>query len=268
MATPTKPVQGRPKQSSTVSLADSRELDRSSDVPLYFQLGAALKVMLEVGTWEAGARFASERELEEEFNVSRAVIRPALDLLVGDGAIVRVKGSGAYVAPPRREVQVTGLVRLSLECDDPRAITVVSARTRRPDHTVSHFLGIEDRRTPIAHVTAIVNVGQPSAYLVDSYSTVAHLPWLLPNARALETGARPPNPKPTGLDLTRATVSIEHTFFGEWTSSQIGATAGSPALMGRFVQFGRTEGSKRERPLEFARLIYRTDSTQLSFELG
>lgn len=266
MTKPTQPVQGRPKRSSAVTLAGISGLDRNSDVPLYFQLAAALKVMLDVGAWESGTRFASESELEEQFNVSRAVIRPALDLLVGDGAIVRVKGSGAFVAPPRREVQVAGLVRLSLERHDDLAITVLSARKRRPDHTVSHFLELEDRRTPIAHVTAVVDIGQPSVFLIDSYSTVAHVPWLLPAALALETRARPP--KPSGLDLTRATVSVEHTFFGEWGSSQVGASAGDPALMGRFVQFGRTKGSKQERPLEFARLIYRADGAQLAFELS
>jgi hypothetical protein len=38
--------------------------------------------------------------------------------------------------------------------------------------------------------------------------------------------------------------------------------------MGRFVQFGRPAGSERERPLEFARLIYRADSAQLTFDLS
>jgi len=119
---------------------------------------------------------------------------------------------------------------------------------------------------PIAHVTAVVDVGKPSACLVDSYSLVALVPWMLPAALALEAGGRPD--KSNDLDLTRATVSIEHTFFGEWGSSQVGATAGEPALMGRFVQFGLAKGSTRERPLEFARLIYRADGAQLAFELS
>jgi DNA-binding GntR family transcriptional regulator len=263
MVKPSEPVRGRPKQSSEIPLAGSRRLDRSSSVPLYFQLASALKALLEVGVWEAGARFASEREIEEEFAVSRAVIRPALDLLVGDGAIVRVKGSGAFVAPPRREVKVTGLVRLALECNDPEAISVLSARKRRPDRTVLHFLEIEDQRTPIAHVTAIVDVGQPSVCLVDSYSSMAHVPWVLPVAEALAVGTRPA--KPSSLDLTQDTVAIEHTFFGEWEASRVGASAGDPALMGRFVQLGRAQESQRERPLEFARLIYRADSAQLAF---
>jgi DNA-binding GntR family transcriptional regulator len=266
MVKPTTTGPGRPKRFSEVPLAGSRRLDRNSDVPLYFQLAAALKVMLEVGAWESGARFASEREIEEEFEVSRAVIRPALDLLVGDGAIFRIKGSGAFVAPPRREVEVAGLVRLWLERHDDRPIAVRSAREQRPDHTVSRFLEIEDQDTPIAHVTAVVAVGEPSVCLIDSYSAVAHVPWILPTAKALERGGRPP--QPGELELTRATVSVEHTFFGEWGSSQVGAAAGEPALMGRFVQFGRAGKSARECPLEFARLIYRADSTQLAFELS
>jgi GntR family transcriptional regulator len=102
---------GQEREDTTSSTAERHfhpavrpRLDRSSDVPLYFQLAAALKAMLEVEAWEPGARFATEREIEEEFNVSRAVIRPALDLLVDDGAIIRVRGSGAFVAPSRSEV--------------------------------------------------------------------------------------------------------------------------------------------------------------------
>jgi|SRR5689334_2858678 len=267
---------GRTKAASPVSLDGMSELDRNSDVPLYFQLAAALKVMLEAEPREAGTRFVSERELEEKFNVSRAVIRPALDLLVGDGAIVKTKGSGAFVAPPRQEVQVAGLLRLSIEHRHrDSAVAVISARERQPDRTVSHFLDLEeeDLHTPIAHIIAVVELGQPAGnhahppvVLVDSFATIANVPWLLPLAHALKVGAKPP--EPGWVELTRATVSIEHTFFGEWGSSQVGTAAGDPALMGRFVQFGRANRSQPERPLEFARLIYRVDSTQLAFELS
>jgi DNA-binding GntR family transcriptional regulator len=161
---------------------------------------------------------------------------------------------------------VAGLIKLLLERYDDLAFTVISARKRKPEPTVSHFLEIEDRRTPVAHVTAIADVGEPSVFIIDSFSTVTHVPWLLPSARALEAGSKPP--LPSGIDLTRATVSIEHTFFGEWGSSQVGASAGDPALMGRFLQYGQTNGSELERPLEFARLVYRADGAQLAFELS
>ncbi len=265
MAKPKQPVRGRPKQSSDVPLAGSRKLDRESEVPLYFQLAAELHRMLELGTWEPGARFATERELEEEFEVSRAVIRPALDLLVGDGTIFRVKGSGAFVSAPRTEVEVGGLVRLWASGARDRSVSVISARKRAPDRTVAHFLQLGKSRAEIAQVTAVVDIGEPSAFVVDSYSSIPRLPWLLPTAEALASGDNPP--RPGKLELTRSTVSVEHTFFSGWAASQVGSAAGSPALIGRFVQFGRSNGARRDSPLEFARLIWRADTTQLAFEL-
>ncbi len=170
MAKPTQPVRGRPRQSSDVPLAGRRQLDRDSEVPLYFQLAAELHRMLELGTWEPGARFPTERELEEEFDVSRAVIRPALDLLVGDGTIFRIKGSGAFVAAPRTRVKATGLVKLWANSGHDHSVSVASVRKRMPDRTVSKFLELDESLTEIAQVTAAVDTGEPSAFVVDSYS--------------------------------------------------------------------------------------------------
>ncbi|MGE5280881.1 MAG: GntR family transcriptional regulator [Chloroflexota bacterium] len=241
-------------------------MDRNSEVPLYFQLAAELHRMLELGTWKPGARFATERELEEEFEVSRAVIRPALDLLVGDGTIFRVKGSGAFVASPRAKVEATGLVKLwAGNGSREHSVSVVSTRKSKPDRTVSQYLELGKSRAEIAQVTAVVDVDESSAFVVDSYSSIYRLPWLLPTAEALSDGGKPP--KQGKLELTRSIVSIEHTFFSEWAASQVSSTAGNPALIGRFVQLGRTRGAKRERPLEFARLIFPADAVQLVFEL-
>jgi DNA-binding GntR family transcriptional regulator len=224
--------------------------------------------MLEAGTWEPGTRFASEREIEEEFKVSRAVIRPALELLVGDGAIVRVKGSGAFVAPPRLEVRPAGLVKLILDPDEDRRVSVLSVRRTKPDRTVSHFLEIEDLRTRVAYVTALVDAGEPNACVVYSYSSLALVPWMLAAAEALRDGGEPPRLEAANTRLTRAQLAIEHSFFAEWEAARIGADAGNAAFLGRLVQLGRPVGSRRDRPVEFARLLYRVDSAQIALELG
>lgn len=224
--------------------------------------------MLETGAWEPGARFASEREIEEEFEVSRAVIRPALELLVGDGAIVRVKGSGAFVAPPRLEVRPTSLVKLILDPDEDHRVTVLSVERTKPDRTVSHFLEIEDPRTRVAYVTALVDAGKPSACIVYSYSSLALLPWMLAAAEALKDGGKPPRPKAADTRLTRAQLAIEHSFLAEWEAARVGVGAGRAAFLGLLVQLGRPVGSRRDRPVEFARLLYRADSAQLTFELA
>jgi DNA-binding GntR family transcriptional regulator len=246
-------------------LTGGAELNRNSFVPLYFQLAEALKKMLETGAWREGARFPSEREIAEEFGVSRTVIRPALDLLVGDGAIVRIRGSGAFVAPPKREVPFLGLVKALAEPPGGLTVAVLSASEESPGPAVRHFLNLDRQSSPVVHVTAVMRVDGLPVCVVDSYSAAAHLPWLLPMADALKSGAE--RPKPAKVDLTRATAWVEGTFFGQWSASQLGVSAGDPTLLGRLVQFGRVKGAKRERPLEFARLICSSGSAQLSAEL-
>jgi DNA-binding GntR family transcriptional regulator len=157
-------------------------------------------------------------------------------------------------------------VKLLASDDRAHSVSVASVRKRMPDRTVSQFLELGKSRAEIVQVTAVVDTGQPSAFVVDSYSSISRVPWLLPTAKALANGANPV--RPGNLELTRSIVSVEHTFFSGWAASQVGSKAGNPALIGRFVQFGRTKGATRERPLEFARLIWRADTTQLAFELG
>lgn len=265
MPDPAKPVRGRRRRASEVALTGSAQLNRNSFVPLYFQLAEALKKMLEAGAWGQGARFPSEREIAEEFGVSRTVIRPALDLLVGDGAIVRIRGSGTFVAPPKREVPMLGLVKALSERPKGLAVAVVTASEESAGSATRQFLNLDGRSSPVVHVTAVMRVDGRPVSVVDSYSVAIDVPWLLPIADALKAGVKPP--EPTKLDLTRATAWVEGTFFSQWSASQLGLSAGDPTLLGRLVQFGKVKGTKRERPLEFARLICSSGSAELSAEL-
>ncbi len=77
------------------------QLDRDSPVPLYYQLQEVLKEDIDADNWQPGEVLPSEAELETQFGVSRTVIRKALDVLAADGQVVRQKGRGTVVAPPK-----------------------------------------------------------------------------------------------------------------------------------------------------------------------
>lgn len=66
---------------------------------------------IEAGTYPAGSRLPTERALCEMLSVGRGVVRSALSVLEGEGRIVRVAGSGSYVA--EREVQGKSLGTVS-----------------------------------------------------------------------------------------------------------------------------------------------------------
>lgn len=264
MAYPERKRRGRPKQASDVPLTGDNRLDRLSAVPLYFQLACALTEKLEAGTWPPGTRFATEREISEEFEVSRTVIRHALDLLVGDGAITRIKGKGAFVNPPRHEVPVMGLVRALTEPPDGLTLNILTAREEVPDAALAHLLAVERKSNPVVHVTALWLAEGGPVGLIDSYSLVRSVPWLLPTAEALRSGVDPPGS--ADPHLSRAKVAIELTHYGRWGGPKVGAAPGDPAFKGTLLQFRRCP-AKAEEPLEVAHLVYRSDSAQLDIQL-
>lgn len=73
------------------------------DTPLYIKIHNQVKRDIEAGVWQVGARIPSERELSEQFHVSRMTLRQALQTLVEEGILERRVGAGTFVA--RRKVQ-------------------------------------------------------------------------------------------------------------------------------------------------------------------
>jgi DNA-binding GntR family transcriptional regulator len=107
-----------------------RPLDRTSPVPLYFQIAENLKQAITDGTLKPGDRLDNELDLTERLGVSRPTVRQAVQRLVNQGLVVRRRGLGTVVMAPRilRSVALTSLY------DD------LSANGRHPATTV---LGVE-----------------------------------------------------------------------------------------------------------------------------
>ena len=72
-------------------------IDKSSPIPVYYQLKNDLISKISEGIWKAGDCIASERELCEIYGVSRMTIRQAIGELVQEGILLRVKGKGTFV---------------------------------------------------------------------------------------------------------------------------------------------------------------------------
>lgn len=84
-------------------------VSRQSKSPLYEQLYQLLKMRIADGPLKPGDLLPSESELMEQYQVSRATVRQALDGLVNDGLILRRRGQGTFVSP---HTVNQGLVRI------------------------------------------------------------------------------------------------------------------------------------------------------------
>jgi GntR family transcriptional regulator len=65
--------------------------------PIYQQLNQALRDLLRSGEFKVGAQFLTERQICEQFDVSRATANKALSNLVAEGILEFRKGVGTFV---------------------------------------------------------------------------------------------------------------------------------------------------------------------------
>jgi GntR family transcriptional regulator len=88
-------------------------LQREAPDPLYIQVKEALSEEIHSGRYRPHDRLPSERELSQEFDVSRMTVRQALLDLVRDGAIYARVGKGTFVAAPKIDQQLRTLTSFS-----------------------------------------------------------------------------------------------------------------------------------------------------------
>jgi DNA-binding GntR family transcriptional regulator len=87
------------------------DLDRSSPVPLYFQVSRQIEAAIERGELAPGDRLENEISLADRWGLSRPTMRRAIAELVDKGLLVRRRGIGTQVVHGRvkRRMELTSL---------------------------------------------------------------------------------------------------------------------------------------------------------------
>lgn len=76
-------------------------INKKSVIPYYYQLKEILKGLIEESILSEGEQIPSENELCQKYEVSRTVVRQAINEMVYEGLLVRKRGKGTYVAKPK-----------------------------------------------------------------------------------------------------------------------------------------------------------------------
>jgi DNA-binding GntR family transcriptional regulator len=129
-----------------VGLAPEVALDRSSPVPLYFQVASRLQQLIENGELPVGGRLENEVELADRLGVSRPTMRRAIQYLVERGMLVRKRGVGTQIVHPkvRRPVELSSLYDdLAKSGQEPRTEIRTFEVKPAPAH-LAEALGITD----------------------------------------------------------------------------------------------------------------------------
>ncbi len=79
----------------------TQKLNMDSRIPLYYQLIQHFRQQIEEEEFKPGDPFPTENELCEMYGVSRPTVRQALNELVREGLLYRLKGKGTFVSEPK-----------------------------------------------------------------------------------------------------------------------------------------------------------------------
>ena len=119
-------------------------LDRSSPVPLYYQVATRLQELIETGELAVGSRLPNEVDLAERLGVSRPTMRHAINYLVERGMLTRKRGVGTQIVHPkvRRPVELSSLYDDLVGSGQQPRTEIRSLEVRpAPDH-VAEALGV------------------------------------------------------------------------------------------------------------------------------
>ncbi len=238
-------------------------INRSSPLPLYYQLKEVLKAKIESGELRPHERIPSETELVQLFHVSRMTVRQALVELENEGFIRRRQGQGTFVAEPKLR---QGLLRLTSFTEDMRA------RGMRPGARVLEVRLLQApellprlKAEPEEEFVKIQRVrladGEPMA-LETSFLRRRFCPGIEEldlTDRSLYETLR----ERFGLELGWAEQAIEAKLADEYEAEVLRVQVGTPMLLMERTTY-LADGST---PIEHVRSSYRGDRYQLYVEL-
>lgn len=235
-------------------------VDRTSPVPLYFQLAQQLEAAVEQGRLAPGSLLGNEIELASRLGLSRPTVRQAIQSLVDKGLMVRRRGVGTQVvhSQVRRPLELSSLYD-DLEKAGQRPATQVLRNTVEPATAeVAAALGVAEgsevhlvERLRSAH-------DEPMALLRN------HLPFGLLGlaTQELESTGLYRMMRASGITLHSARQSVGAKAATAGEAARLAEAEGAPLLTMRRTTFDDTG-----RAVEFGSHVYRASRYSFEFQL-
>jgi len=241
-------------------------LDRGADQPVYRQLQDLIRGYITSGAWKPGAAIPTEKAFAQQYGLARMTVRQALDDLIRDGLVVRMRGRGTFVTQPRVERELTRMHSFSEDMRD-RGMTPSTRLLARqvvpaPDE-VSADLRLGRREAVIMLQRLRVADELPMALETSYLNYERCQPVLDADLESgslyhfLETHMR--------LPLSHATQELEASLPNKAEADLLQVSRRQPMLVIRQTTYVR--GVVGEEPLIRGRTVYRADRYRFRLEV-
>lgn len=255
-----------PKKAPTekAGWSPSGSIDRSLPLPLYYQLKQLLLGDIRARGLGPGDRLPGDHDLCDVFDVSRTVVRQALAELEAEGVIERIKGRGTFVARTKTGEGLIGALSGLHEDVVSRGGTLRSDVLRLEVVPAGESVAAVLRLGPDEPVVVVERLrfvdGEPWVF------TTTHVAErLAPGLDGHELGERSLYGllrDEYGIQLARATRSVEAVSATKVLAGRLGVRPGDPLLLLRSVSYDHLDV-----PVEMFSAYHRGDRSRFEVSL-
>lgn len=243
-------------------MRQTAKLDKSSPVPLYYQLAEQLREQIEAGVLLPGTQLPAERELSEQAGISRMTARQAIAYLVRAGVVEVRQGVGTFVAAPKHTYDAVHLLGFTAEIMRQGGSTsshVLEQVTVAPPLRVAKGLALDANET----VTKLVRLrfaGDIPLLQETIFIPTALCPELV-RANLQNRSLYALLDERYSLRLERAQQMLEATVANDFEAELFGLEPGSAMILLEGIAY-----TQQDLPVEYFKAVYRGDRVRFGFE--
>ena len=242
----------------------AKDIDKDSIVPIYHQLKLIIKEQIQSQKWGHDETIPSERELCEQFGISRMTVRHAINDLVAEGALYRKRGMGTYVSKPKIDQALTKLTNFTSDMETrslrPGA-KIIHVKVIPATEELARFLNIKENANvielfrlrlandePMALEKSFLSYDKASAILEESLENKSLYQELREKCQ---------------IDVAIAHQTLEISYIEDSKDSELlDVEVGTPVLLIERMTF-----TENNLPVEYVKSLYRADRYKFSIEM-
>lgn len=238
-------------------------IDKHSPIPIYYQIMKQLQAKIDEGEYGVDRALPPERELVETYGVSRMTVRQAIAELVNEGILIRRKGVGTFVAPPKLEQALSGLTSFTEDMAQrgmKAGARIISFQETLPEPTVRKALGLSADERVFECVRLRLADEEPMA--LETTTLIASICPGLRQGDLENQSLYTLLADRWGVRLDHASQSLEPILATIYEAGLLHVAPGSPMLL-----MHRTTYDQDGRAFEYVKSLYRGDRYKFITEL-
>jgi GntR family transcriptional regulator len=245
-------------------LGVNKTLNKNIPIPLYYQLKTILLEYIRERHSNIEEPIPTEVEISEYFGISRPTVRQAINELVVEGYLYRVKAKGTFIAKPKiaqdflstldsfnNEMRKKGLVP---------STKILQKEIIKCDEKIGEILKLEPG-SDVIMLTRLRSANNEPIVFVITYVPYSVCPALMESDLQNESLYEIIE-KENGKLIANATRSLECIIAGEFESKLLNIEKGAPVQYFESVVY-LEDGT----PVEYSLAKYRSDRSKFTFEL-